>query len=259
MDKTASWTKHAGEWAVSVPQGATVTSGDKIKVVSKAGAEKTVTVAEQVASKPWGAIWTLAKTAQTEAVAEGYYFANDAVYKVRTSKTGNRYATVLVKRGNRGAWDYQPGAIKHLTAEHAITVEQAAEYGHLHGFCAICGKTLTDPASVERGIGPVCAKKIAPVAESDAVKEAEAILAEAAETETETLGANPWKEQHLADEGAFTDSQHYTPSLAAQVVAHEYRGHETPEPCEQPNCDGKAWWWATVGVYKCAKCGEMNL
>lgn len=31
--------------------------------------------------------------------------------------------------------------------------------GKKNGFCACCGKELTDPKSVEAGIGPVCAKK----------------------------------------------------------------------------------------------------
>lgn len=36
--------------------------------------------------------------------------------------------------------------------------EQAAsDYGHQIGKCGICSRTLTNPESIERGIGPVCA------------------------------------------------------------------------------------------------------
>ena len=33
---------------------------------------------------------------------------------------------------------------------------------HVTGNCAICGRGLTDPISLERGIGPECYGKIAP-------------------------------------------------------------------------------------------------
>jgi len=32
-------------------------------------------------------------------------------------------------------------------------------YGHTTGVCAICARTLSDPLSVQMGIGPVCAKR----------------------------------------------------------------------------------------------------
>lgn len=174
---TATWTKHNDEWAVCVPPEAEVNTGDKIIAVNRAGVERDVTLLAHVADKPWGAVWLLAPRdpEQTETIPEGYYLLDGKVYKVRISKKGNAYATVLHKvrkyRASAGAadhilpyyegkWEYVPGAIKSLTTDHAITVEQAAEYGHLHGLCAICGKTLTDPESVQRGIGPVCAKRI---------------------------------------------------------------------------------------------------
>jgi hypothetical protein len=35
----------------------------------------------------------------------------------------------------------------------------AVAYGKRTGECSCCGRTLTDPESVERGIGPICADK----------------------------------------------------------------------------------------------------
>lgn len=35
----------------------------------------------------------------------------------------------------------------------------AVKHGRLYGQCACCGKELSDPESVARGIGPVCAEK----------------------------------------------------------------------------------------------------
>jgi hypothetical protein len=38
--------------------------------------------------------------------------------------------------------------------------EKAAFYrSHLEGHCSECGRTLTDPVSVERGTGPECARE----------------------------------------------------------------------------------------------------
>lgn len=32
-------------------------------------------------------------------------------------------------------------------------------FGRLTGACACCGRNLTDPTSIERGVGPICAEK----------------------------------------------------------------------------------------------------
>ncbi len=34
----------------------------------------------------------------------------------------------------------------------------AVRYGKATGICSCCGRALTDPASVEAGIGPICAE-----------------------------------------------------------------------------------------------------
>jgi hypothetical protein len=38
--------------------------------------------------------------------------------------------------------------------------ESAIKYGRIMGACSVCGKTLRDPASIELGIGPICAGKM---------------------------------------------------------------------------------------------------
>jgi hypothetical protein len=35
----------------------------------------------------------------------------------------------------------------------------AVQYGRDTGICSCCGRTLTDPVSIEMGIGPICAMK----------------------------------------------------------------------------------------------------
>jgi hypothetical protein len=43
-----------------------------------------------------------------------------------------------------------------LAGATPMSMEQAAQQGHMLGFCIRCGATLTDPTSVANGIGPVC-------------------------------------------------------------------------------------------------------
>lgn len=153
----ARWTKVFDQWGIQVPHDTTLEAGQSVDVANRSGDVKTVTVGESLGATQWGNVYAIAPV---ETVTEGYFVRDGEVFKVRTSKAGNRYATMLTIHGNRGRWEYVAGAIRSLTEGDRITLEQAAEYGHLHGLCAICGRTLTDPESVERGIGPVCATRI---------------------------------------------------------------------------------------------------
>jgi len=96
-------------------------------------------------------------------VAEkGYYKVDGNIYTVVSGKKDKTrsYAKILVNEGNRGHWDYARGMVMKLQPENRITIQEAKEFGHLHGFCMCCGKTLTDPKSVEAGVGPICQKSI---------------------------------------------------------------------------------------------------
>lgn len=44
---------------------------------------------------------------------------------------------------------------------NADPLAAAMKYGKLSGRCCSCGRDLTDPASIEAGIGPICAEKFA--------------------------------------------------------------------------------------------------
>lgn len=46
-----------------------------------------------------------------------------------------------------------------IVALCANPVESAIAYGKQTGICACCGRELTDPASIQRGIGPICAER----------------------------------------------------------------------------------------------------
>jgi Family of unknown function (DUF6011) len=92
-------------------------------------------------------------------VADGFYLYKNGVYKVQTSKRTNRpYALRLDPE--TGKFDYEKGTIFQLKNPMRLTVDQAAKLGAKWHRCVICGADLTDPESIERGIGPYCAKKL---------------------------------------------------------------------------------------------------
>lgn len=88
----------------------------------------------------------------------------NVIYKVQSAihGSGRLYAKRLVVDGNTNAvsFGYDRGAIKNLNARWRMTSEQAKEFGALYGSCMVCGRTLTNEASIEAGIGPVCAGKL---------------------------------------------------------------------------------------------------
>ncbi len=93
----------------------------------------------------------------------GYYLSGDTVVCVMWNQDRTHtYAKALVIENGRARWGYTPGIAARLAAAgtHPLTVAEASALGHLHGICVVCAKGLTDPASVKRGIGPVCAKRL---------------------------------------------------------------------------------------------------
>lgn len=103
-----------------------------------------------------------------EPAPDGFYNYNGSVAKVVHNQAGTRqYAYVLQVRPKseqtekKGAdWVYSPGVHGKLTLADQLTQEQAVEFGQLYSICGICGAMLSDPASIERGIGPVCARNL---------------------------------------------------------------------------------------------------
>jgi len=57
------------------------------------------------------------------------------------------------------ARDCDAGKQAEIVALCADPLAAAVAYGRETGQCACCGRELTDPESIERGIGPICAEK----------------------------------------------------------------------------------------------------
>lgn len=64
---------------------------------------------------------------------------------------------ITVDHVYRAVDDHDGRVAKSLAEIAKNPKEVAANYGKLYGECSCCGRTLTDPVSVENGIGPICA------------------------------------------------------------------------------------------------------
>lgn len=52
-----------------------------------------------------------------------------------------------------------PQVEQDILACAADPLNAAIAYGKRYGKCSVCARTLTDPESIDRGIGPVCAER----------------------------------------------------------------------------------------------------
>lgn len=87
---------------------------------------------------------------------EGAFQTAQGFFLVRKAKgSGNLYAMRLLA-GQRP--EYVRGAIYGIREADRMTLVQAKAAGVATGYCMKCARFLSDPVSVENGIGPVCAK-----------------------------------------------------------------------------------------------------
>jgi len=93
-------------------------------------------------------------------VPEGLHHTDGQIYRVkRSAASGNLYTTALNPK--TGKWDYTGRKpLAHLDEGTTLTVEAARAWGVNYGICCVCGRTLTDPTSVNRGIGPICETRL---------------------------------------------------------------------------------------------------
>ncbi|MEV4085815.1 DUF6011 domain-containing protein [Nonomuraea fuscirosea] len=91
-------------------------------------------------------------------VKPGVYTKDGQVYEVKQSRRFAGSLTIKRLEVSRGRLRRRPSRIRveDLSSTDMITEEQAAAFGHEHGICACCGRALSDPESVAKGIGPVC-------------------------------------------------------------------------------------------------------
>lgn len=87
----------------------------------------------------------------------GTYLAMGQIVKVKIAKKSG--APYLLAENGTYLGALKGDAPKMLAEIEADPKGCAIAYGKATGNCCICSKTLTNPASIEAGIGPVCAGK----------------------------------------------------------------------------------------------------
>lgn len=131
------------------------------------GREIPADLTRQTASDLIADLTKIREKVQTAVTETGMYRApNGTIYKVQKSRTSQRlYAKRLVEldeprqmKGGLRTHDfvYDPDAIRSLTADMLMTLDQAKAWGRETGTCCSCGALLTNPESIEDGIGPIC-------------------------------------------------------------------------------------------------------
>jgi hypothetical protein len=100
----------------------------------------------------------------------GIYLLGEDIYKVQRAVHGSGRMYAKIFDLATGQFTMAPGAVRRLRPEQMIDRQQAVILGRrisrnqtfeLYGCCFICGRTLTDEESIELGIGPVCASRLA--------------------------------------------------------------------------------------------------
>lgn len=83
-------------------------------------------------------------------------------YQVNESKAGNLWLQQLFGAPGDYRKEYVKGmrAARIMKAIHEDPQEAGLRYGKESGVCGVCRSPLTNAHSLERGIGPVCAKKM---------------------------------------------------------------------------------------------------
>lgn len=105
----------------------------------------------------------IAKIKNTEVVKfdvpQGLHLIGQDVYRIRKSKSSGRFYAELLDINAREFRYVGKKPVNDASRDTLMTLDEAKVFGKAYGFCVRCCALLEDPASVEAGVGPVCAKK----------------------------------------------------------------------------------------------------
>lgn len=105
----------------------------------------------------------LPKPVSAQALADGglkegkIYIIDEDMYRLRRSKSSGRLYAMEIMAIEKNKDIYAPGIAAQLTPEHEVDIEVLKHLGRETGICVICGRQLTNPSSIEAGVGPICA------------------------------------------------------------------------------------------------------
>jgi hypothetical protein len=95
---------------------------------------------------------------------KGHYLVLGKCYKLAPSKLHGGMLVFGADPSTKGAYFGSLTSAKNVHIAEALATAETAyaatvAFGQKYGKCGVCGKTLTDPESIAKKIGPVCAKK----------------------------------------------------------------------------------------------------
>lgn len=140
------WAKLGDDWVVKGPN---LSEGMEVTVVSRRG-EQQVKIGN--VSGEFG--YPVREKIPTD-IEEGVWLNNDGDY-IQVAKTRNNQLVGKLIDPETGKRTYL-GKRGLTNLDRKLTLDEAKAFGHKTGVCINCGRTLTDPVSVENGIGPICA------------------------------------------------------------------------------------------------------
>ena len=211
--------------------------GDKTIPAGVTAAQASAKIEALIAEKK---ALTVAATPAAEVPLGMHQTADGDIYKVVKSRgSDRRYAKklVIIKRGGydfhtgetfgAARFDYDGGAIRKLSADTVMSIEQAAAFGQHWSICCNCATPLEDPLSVVRGIGPVCEGKFAGAQKRTAAarREAEAILAERCAHAAEVADRPAWADVCVVNE-FFDGEPEVEANFRARWESGEFDGAE---------------------------------
>lgn len=97
---------------------------------------------------------------ETGDVDGGIYEDGDSLYRVYYGRESGRMLAKEVTLHEDGATYTYAGAARRVLSKDAkrLPLEQVGALGITAGNCLLCGRDLSDPESLDRGIGPICAQ-----------------------------------------------------------------------------------------------------
>jgi len=119
----------------------------------------TADAASEAIDKGKAAVAAMRK-ARDEAVAGGGFFTDGQAYWLVQVGRESGYPYAKVWNEESRSFFFDRSAMRDVWARgRRATLAEAEAFGVRFGICGECGRTLTNPDSIERGIGPICAGK----------------------------------------------------------------------------------------------------
>lgn len=104
------------------------------------------------------------KPAADPEISEGIYRNPETgeIFKVQRAVhgSGRLYAKKLIVEDHGTGYFARGSEVSvEIKPEWRMSLEDAKQFGAIYGVCCVCSRTLTNEASIEAGIGPICASK----------------------------------------------------------------------------------------------------